>query len=94
MTTGADKADVFERLRAESAGRSIYVGDSTHDLPCLLSADTGILLGEHSSVHDVCIALGVPVVPAGLLGSFTAGETPFLIAARSWHEIHDHLFHT
>ncbi|KAJ3409807.1 hypothetical protein HDV05_004249 [Chytridiales sp. JEL 0842] len=48
VLTGEDKVRYLEE-RKGSWQRTIYVGDSTSDLPCLVSADLGILLLPESS---------------------------------------------
>ncbi|KAJ1984566.1 hypothetical protein H4R33_004339 [Dimargaris cristalligena] len=40
---------------------TIYVGDSINDLPCLLEADIGILIGHNATVTQWCADLGIVI---------------------------------
>jgi cation transport ATPase len=40
---------------------TVYVGDSDTDLPCLLQADVGIIIGNGVSLIETCKRVGIRV---------------------------------
>lgn len=80
------------------AGISVYIGDSMTDLPPLISADAGILVGGNALVRQVAAAAGIdikPLISAPLdmaRQEGAADEPPVLYEAGSWAEISAFLF--
>ncbi|KAJ1720268.1 hypothetical protein LPJ53_005086 [Coemansia erecta] len=66
VVVAADKVGVIEGVRdrvARELGRRplvVYVGDSLTDLPALLGADAGVLVGSDPDVLAWCSRLGIP----------------------------------
>lgn len=51
IRTGIHKRQLLEQLKERSTnGPVVYVGDSTTDLPCLLWADVGVVIGTNGSL--------------------------------------------
>src|SRR5579859_2212113 len=48
-----------------------YVGDSNTDLPCLLHADIGIIIGEAKSLRNTCERVGIRVENGASLREMT-----------------------
>lgn len=92
MMTGADKADVFAVLRKHHAGPAVFIGDSPHDLPSLLDADLGIVIGRHEVMIQLCADLDIALVPTTQWTPRSGDAPPALLAVESWREIHDLLF--
>lgn len=103
----ADKGRIFEDLllglaaegQAAEGGVSVYVGDSMTDIPALISADVGMLLGSNALVRQVAAAAGVPLRPLpaypvdpAAAGAGDAGDVPVMYEAASWAEIDAFLF--
>ena len=74
----------------------VYVGDSATDLPALLEADVGILIGESSSARRIAAQFGVRVAPLPSADStrllsddgLAVAQQPGLVwEARDWGEI-------
>ncbi|KAJ2847180.1 hypothetical protein IWW36_003981 [Coemansia brasiliensis] len=65
LVVAGDKTATIDKYRQEVAQKTgfnprlIYAGDSLTDLPALLLADTGLLVGQSSSVIKWCTMLGV-----------------------------------
>jgi phosphoserine phosphatase len=65
----ADKGRVFDDFllgmaaegHAAESGVAVYIGDSMTDLPALISADVGIVMGSNQLVRQVAAAAGVPL---------------------------------
>ena len=63
ILTGPDKVKMCEAIASKSAyDTSVYVGDSTTDIPCLLWADMGILIGSGDQVRDMLHQAGMDSV--------------------------------
>ncbi|KAI1269262.1 HAD-like domain-containing protein [Xylariaceae sp. FL1019] len=65
LTNSKDKLDVFRRAaQRNGGGRTVYFGDSTTDMECLLEADWGVVMadGEDSKLIETLrrIGEGVP----------------------------------
>ncbi|KAL4420336.1 hypothetical protein ABPG77_006143, partial [Micractinium sp. CCAP 211/92] len=79
-------------------GISVYIGDSMTDIPPLISADCGILVGSNDLVRQVAAVAGVetrPLLSAPLDFSVqdeALDEAPVLWEAGSWAEISAFLF--
>lgn len=66
IRTAIDKVEYLRiRLKQlhEKDGCLVYIGDSNTDLPCLLEADFGIIMGENSSLNETCNKYEIVVVP-------------------------------
>src|SRR5277367_4768633 len=65
ICTGHDKLremkTVLEKKSSSELIVTVYVGDSNTDLPCLLHADIGIIIGEGKSVIETCNRVGIKV---------------------------------
>jgi phosphoserine phosphatase len=66
ICTGLDKLREMKKLVQRRGGQNedivtVYIGDSNTDLPCLLYADIGIIIGEGKSVIDTCERVGINV---------------------------------
>jgi thiamine phosphate phosphatase / amino-HMP aminohydrolase len=65
ICTGHDKLremkTVLEKKPSSESVVTVYVGDSNTDLPCLLHADIGIIIGEGKSVIETCNRVGIKV---------------------------------
>jgi len=66
IRTGIHKLREFRRLRKERGEKlkdeelaTIYVGDSQTDLPCLLAANVGIIIGDSKSLLQTIERLGL-----------------------------------
>ncbi|KAI7834148.1 HAD-like domain-containing protein [Kickxella alabastrina] len=65
MVVAGDKVEALMRIK-EQVGTDtseivvVYAGDSLTDLPLLLVADVGLLVGQNADVLDWCSRLGIP----------------------------------
>lgn len=80
VCTAADKLARFEQLKRGDT--SVYIGDSTTDLMCLLSADVGILMGERAV--ERIRGVGVTLVS---VGEWLRGRRGELVVAADWGEV-------
>ena len=105
-----DKGRIFEDLllglaaegQAAEGGISVYIGDSMTDIPALISADVGVLMGTNRLVRQVAAVAGIPLRPlvAYPVGSSTSnydgnaggGGEPILYETSSWDEVTSFLF--
>lgn len=69
IRTGLDKRREMRRIvsrsereRGKAVGPVVYIGDSNTDLPCLLEADVGIVIGENASLRKTLDRLAIPLV--------------------------------
>jgi phosphoserine phosphatase len=65
ICTGPDKLREMKKI-VEKNGITedvvtVYIGDSNTDLPCLLYADIGIIIGEGKSIIETCRRVGIPI---------------------------------
>ena len=71
ICTGPDKLREMKKVMAQKGGQedviTVYIGDSNTDLPCLLYADIGIIIGDGKSVIETCERVGVKVESGGLI---------------------------
>jgi hypothetical protein len=80
----ADKARIFDDLllgiaaegRTDPDGILVYVGDSMTDLPALISADLGVVMGSNRLVRHVAAAAGVHIRP--IVAYPASGSSPLL----------------
>jgi hypothetical protein len=65
ICTGYDKLREMKKFIAEHAASDsfimVYVGDSDIDLPCLLHAGIGIIMGNGSRLIETCKRVGINV---------------------------------
>jgi thiamine phosphate phosphatase / amino-HMP aminohydrolase len=63
ICTGYDKLREMKKVIAEHSSShlftTVYVGDSDTDLPCLLHADIGIVMGDGATVIETCNRVGI-----------------------------------
>src|SRR5436190_14702534 len=63
--TGYDKLremkKVIEQYAISDPYITVYVGDSNTDLPCLLYADIGIVIGNGTNLIETCNRVGINV---------------------------------
>ena len=71
ICTGPDKLREMKKVMTQKGGQedviTVYIGDSNTDLPCLLYADIGIIIGDGKSVIETCERVGVKVESGGLI---------------------------
>ena len=60
VVSAMDKRACVQQMRA-SGGRVVYVGDALNDLPALLEADIGFLIGGKEETRRVWESLAIPV---------------------------------
>ncbi|KAK7204685.1 hypothetical protein BZA70DRAFT_180267 [Myxozyma melibiosi] len=64
LRSGPHKESLLKKIASLNPDANIiYLGDSTTDLAPLLSADLGIIVGNKSSLREVCTKIGVDVKP-------------------------------
>jgi hypothetical protein len=61
IRTGADKLREMKLVLGDSQSITVYIGDSNTDLPCLLHADIGIIIGSGKSLIETCHRVGIVV---------------------------------
>ncbi|RIA98570.1 hypothetical protein C1645_870650 [Glomus cerebriforme] len=57
-----DKLKIFSQLNTSKSNMSVYIGDSDTDLPCLLQADIGIIMGNNRSLTKHCYKYEIEIV--------------------------------
>lgn len=97
ILTGEHKTLVLDEIKAQydPTPLTVYVGDSLHDLPCLLAADVGILMGTDNSLIEKLIhakishkLLSVDAWKATLQANRSQCPAAMVLAP-SWHEALD-----
>lgn len=88
----SDSGGEEEGLDGCVAGPSVFVGDSLGDLPAMLEADVGVLIGGSATVARVCTAFGITMRPLdALLGlsleQVRAQGRGVIFTASSWPHI-------
>ena len=76
------------RVAAEEEALTVYVGDSSTDLLCLLKADVGLVVGD--GLDGTCARIGVKLTPAGpdhAIGRRGGGPPQQLLKVRGLEEI-------
>ncbi|BFZ55787.1 hypothetical protein PYCC9005_002828 [Savitreella phatthalungensis] len=63
VLVGEDKRRVIAGLMEEEKQQVVYVGDSNTDLPALLQAHVGVIMGHNESLANNCNRFGVQVRP-------------------------------
>lgn len=97
ILTGLDKVRMCEAISTKYAGDTIvYVGDSTTDIPCLLWADVGILIGSGDQVRDMLHQAGMDSVLHTVdswkqLDAMQQGKS--IVYASDWYVVRDLLQH-
>ena len=81
------RASAAADSRPEAAERIVYVGDSPTDLPALIEADVGILIGSSRSARQVLRHFGVPIRPLPSKITPRGDGEPALWEAPSWDAI-------
>ena len=81
------RASAAEHARPGAAERIVYVGDSPTDLPALIEADVGILIGSSRSARQLLRHFGVPVRPLPGKIAPRGNDEPALWEAPSWDAI-------
>lgn len=65
ICTGYDKLREMKKVVEETATSDsfimVYIGDSITDLPCLLHADIGIIMGNSPGLIETCKRIGINV---------------------------------
>ncbi|KAI9004712.1 hypothetical protein BC832DRAFT_59158 [Gaertneriomyces semiglobifer] len=62
--TGPDKLEMLKkRLSVQDLSGYVYIGDSTYDLPCLLSASLGIFIAKPTSALPLADKYGFSISP-------------------------------
>ena len=95
ICTGYDKLREMKKVIAENSTSqrfiSVYVGDSDTDLPCLLHADVGIVIGKGASLIETCNRVGIEFKSCQRFGEIdTEGDKPgikTLYHFDDWHGI-------
>jgi len=92
-----DKGAAFACLLAGAAARgsegpAVYIGDSASDIPALLAADLGIVVGANALLRRVLRAFGVKLEPLAAAwrphgGRRAPADAPVLYEAADWHQI-------
>jgi hydroxymethylpyrimidine kinase/phosphomethylpyrimidine kinase/thiamine-phosphate diphosphorylase len=86
---------------SSSSNASVYVGDSLSDLPALLAADYGVVVGSNGTLRRVLAAYGIPLLPLCAAPAVRGSESssgdnsrkPALFeAAGGWPEVEAFLF--
>ncbi|KAG9307763.1 hypothetical protein G9A89_023328 [Geosiphon pyriformis] len=67
VLSALDKLEIFKSLTVPPGKLSVYVGDSENDLPCILAADIGIIMGNNVSLMRTCKKYGIEIID-GLSG--------------------------
>lgn len=72
-------------------GLSLYVGDSASDLPALLQADLGVVIGENALLRRVARAFNITLLPLSQAphrpAAASSGARGVLYTTSSWTEI-------
>lgn len=81
MLTGSHKLAVLKLLKSRQSKhvKTVYVGDSKTDLPSLLAADVGIIMGPACSLKETCKRFNITI-------SHCSDYLAPLVAAADWHE--------
>lgn len=96
MLTGMDKRTIFNSIKEQYTPNSpltIYVGDGLHDLPCILDADVGILMGtnprflEKLEKADLKQRLMTPAAWKEALAKSQPCCPAGIVHVESWHEV-------
>jgi thiamine phosphate phosphatase / amino-HMP aminohydrolase len=65
IRTGYDKLREMKKVLKQNESShpivTVYVGDSNTDLPCLLHADIGLIIGNQEGLRETCARVGIKV---------------------------------
>ncbi|CAG8466073.1 3928_t:CDS:2 [Paraglomus occultum] len=87
VVTGTDKLKLFKKLDISKGMLTVYVGDSDTDLPCLLAADVGIVMGNNYSLKKNCERLGIELVNGLSRVTAATNDKRELYRVKDWFEI-------
>jgi phosphoserine phosphatase len=96
IRTGHDKLremkKVMQKHRYSNDFFTVYVGDSNTDLPCLLFADVGIIIGKGGSLIEICKRAGLNVFAGAKLNEIVRSSKETrndkrLYHFKDWNEI-------
>ncbi|RIB13945.1 HAD-like domain-containing protein [Gigaspora rosea] len=95
VLSALDKLSIFSKLEIPRGTISAYIGDSDTDLPCLLEANIGIIMGNNNTLSKYCAKFGIEIVE-GLVGKIDTNDLITtkkrhykLFRVQSWKEISD-----
>ncbi|CAG8609321.1 13354_t:CDS:2 [Acaulospora morrowiae] len=94
VLSAIDKLKIFKSLEIPKGTMSVYIGDSDTDLPCMLEADIGIIMGSNCALTETCEKFGIEVVD-GLVGKINMKDFSSkkgcnkLFRVQEWKEILD-----
>ncbi|CAG8767706.1 1780_t:CDS:2, partial [Acaulospora colombiana] len=90
-----DKLKIFRSLEIPKGTVSVYIGDSDTDLPCMLEAHIGIIMGSNGKLTESCKKFEIVVVD-GLVGKINMEDFSSmkkqrnqLFRVQEWKEIFD-----
>ncbi|CAG8548470.1 9560_t:CDS:2 [Funneliformis mosseae] len=88
-----DKLEIFKQFHTPKDTLSVYIGDSDTDLPCLLQANIGIIMGNNKTLTKYCNKYGIVIVE-GLTDRVeiydgTEQKNGKLYRVQGWKEIAD-----
>jgi soluble P-type ATPase len=92
IRTGLDKLREMKRgLENVSDSVTVYIGNSNTDLPCMLDADIGIIIGDNGSLIETCRRVGIVVKYGATLKDVAQNgrkETDLILYQFSdWHAV-------
>jgi len=94
ICSGTDKLREMKIVLDKHAGSddavTVYIGDSNADLPCLLHADIGIIIGNGKSIIETCTRVGIKVESGPKLGRILKkrdGDELMLYHFEDWNAI-------
>ncbi|CAG8498424.1 3641_t:CDS:2 [Dentiscutata heterogama] len=95
VLSALDKLSIYSKLEIPRGTISVYIGDSDTDLPCLLEANVGIIMGSKNTLSKYCAKFGIEIVE-GLVGKINTNDLINtkkrhykLFRVQSWKEISD-----
>src|SRR5437762_13093294 len=78
ICTGYDKLREMKKVIKQHATSdsfiTVYIGDSNTDLPCLLHADIGVVIGNGTNLIETCNRVGINVEYDGSLREISQKE--------------------
>jgi thiamine phosphate phosphatase / amino-HMP aminohydrolase len=101
ICTGYDKLREMKSVLSNRATESnvpfitVYLGDSNTDLPCLLHADVGVIMGNNQDFLAICERVGIHVsrnLSPEALKENNARKGTILYHCKDWNEVVDSNF--